>query len=135
MRAGAGCRRAYPRGGTGASGGHGRDLGMSEQGTGEAAGGPGPKGREKLHHAKEIAAEEFRRYLIAAAYLYVILGLFTVSEEMTLRTHGGLSQAIPFAPHGIALINALVLGKVALVVGQLKLGVRWKPEPLIYPIV
>ena len=61
--------------------------------------------------------------------------MFTLHEEIALRTHGGMSQAIPFAPHGFAVINALVLGKVALAVEQMRLGERVKANPLIYPIV
>jgi hypothetical protein len=90
---------------------------------------------ERLHKAKEVAAEELRRYLISVIYIFVLLGLFTVHEEIALRAHGGEPQSIPFAPHGFALVNALVLAKVALVVEQLKLGTRIKPSPLIYPIV
>jgi hypothetical protein len=101
---------------------------MSESGAGEAAHG-------RLHHAKEVAAEEFRRFLIAFVYIGVVLLMFTVHEEIALRTHGGVSQAIPFLPHGFALVNALVLAKVAIVVEGLRLGARIKPEPLIYPIV
>jgi hypothetical protein len=105
---------------------------MSEQGTGGAAGGTG---HSKLQHAKEVAVDEFRRYLVCVAYIWVLLTLFVLHEEMALRTHGGASQALPFAPHGFAIVNALVLGKVALVVEQLRLGHRVKPSPLIWPIV
>ncbi|WP_137180466.1 hypothetical protein [Roseomonas sp. AR75] len=104
---------------------------MSER----SMGGSGRPGQETLHKAKEVVLDEFRRFVIAAAYIFILLGLFTVHEEIALRTHAGESQAIPFAPHGFALINALVLGKVALVVEKLELGRRVKPEPLIYPIV
>lgn len=96
--------------------------------TGEAAHG-------RLHHAKEVAAEEFRRFVIAFLYILVVLLMFTLHEEIALRTHGGESQAIPFLPHGFAVVNALVLAKVAIIVEGLRLGSRIKPEPLIYPIV
>ena len=101
----------------------------------ETAGRSGQAGHEKLHKAKEIMVGEFRRYLVSAVYIFVLLSMFTLHEEIALRTHGGASQAIPYAPHGFALINALVLGKVALVVEELRLGERWRPEPLIYPIL
>ncbi|WP_270936723.1 hypothetical protein [Falsiroseomonas oryzae] len=108
---------------------------MSGDGMGEAAGGPGRGGHERLHRAKEVVAEELRRYAITVVYIFVLLSMFTLHEEIALRTHDGISQAIPFAPHGFAVINALVLGKVALVVEQLRLGQRLKPEPLIWPIL
>lgn len=101
---------------------------MSESGTGEAAHG-------RLHHAKEVAAEEFRRFLIAFVYIAIVLLMFTLHEEIALRTHGGVSQSIPFLPHGFALVNALVLAKVAIIVEGLRIGDRLKPRPLIYPIV
>lgn len=101
---------------------------MSEHGTNQAAQG-------RLHHAKEVAVDEFRKYLVSAAYIWVMLTLFVLHEEMALRTHGGASQALPFAPHGFAIVNALVLGKVALVVEDLRLGHRIKASPLIWPIL
>jgi hypothetical protein len=102
---------------------------------GAERGGSGAAGHARLEKAKEVAAEELRRYLISVVYIGVILSLFTVHEEIALRTHGAESKAIPFAPHGFAIVNALVLGKVALVVEQLRLGERIRPTPLIYPIV
>jgi hypothetical protein len=101
---------------------------MGEAGTGEA-------GRRRLRHAKEFAAEEFRRFLIAFVYIFIILVMFTVHQEIALRTHGGESQAIPFLPHGFAPVNALVLSKVAMIVEPMRIGTRIKPQPLIYPIV
>lgn len=85
--------------------------------------------------AKDVVADEFRRFLIVFVYIFVLLAMFVLHEEIALRTHGGVSEAIPFAPHGFAIINALVLGKVALVVEKLELGRRWKSDPLIYPIL
>ena len=92
--------------------------------------GAGEAGQSRLQKAKHVAAEEFRRYLIAFLYLYVLLGVFTVHEDMVLR-----ERSLGLAPHGWALVNALVLGKVMLVAEQLRLGTRIKPNPLIYPIV
>jgi hypothetical protein len=89
----------------------------------------------RLETAKHVAVDEFRRYLVSFVYIWVLLGMFTLHEEIALRVHGGATQAIPFAPHGFALLNALVLGKVALVVEDLGLGARIKATPLIYPIV
>jgi len=89
----------------------------------------------RLEKVKEVAFDEFRRYLVVAVYIWVLLGMFTLHEEIAMRTHGGVSRALPFAPHGFAIVNALVLGKVALVVEGLQLGRRIRSEPLIYPIV
>jgi hypothetical protein len=89
----------------------------------------------RLEKAKEVAVEQFRGYVAAFLYIWVLLGMFTLHEEIALRTHGGASAPIPFLPHGFALVNALVLGKVALVVEDLRLGTRVKAQPLIYPIL
>jgi len=97
--------------------------------------GSGPGSRTRLTKAREVVVDQFRRFLICAVYIWLILIIFTVHEELALRTHGGQSQALPFAPHGFATINALVLGKVALVVEELRLGHRIKSHPLIWPIV
>lgn len=87
----------------------------------------GPTRRERVKHA---AADLARRYLIAFLYLYVLLGVFTIHEDIALR-----ARSIGFAPHGWALVNALVLAKVMLIAEDLRLGSRIKPHPLIYPIV
>jgi hypothetical protein len=108
---------------------------MNEASTDEAARGSGSAVHDRLHKAKEVAVDEFRRFLIAFLYIYILLGVFVLHEEIALRTHGSMSQAIPFAPHGFAIINALVLGKVALVVENLRLAQRIKPKPLIWPIL
>lgn len=89
----------------------------------------------RLQKMKHVAAEQLRSYTIFFLYIWVLLGMFTLHEEIALRTHAGAIQAIPFAPHGFALVNALVLAKVALVVEELRLGARIKAQPLIYPIV
>ncbi|MGE0226836.1 MAG: hypothetical protein AB7F35_26200 [Acetobacteraceae bacterium] len=95
----------------------------------------GPKtaaGRhQRLETVKHVAAHAFYSYLVAFFYIWVLLAMFTMHEEIALRTHGG----VPFAPHGFALVNALVLGKIAMVVQDLRIGSRIKPTPLIYPIV
>ena len=106
---------------------------MSEHASNQAGTGQGTQ--ERLHHAKEVVVDEFRKYMVSAAYIYVMLTIFVLHEEIALRTHGGASQALPFAPHGFAIVNALVLGKVALVVEDLRLGHRIKSSPLISPIV
>lgn len=91
---------------------------------------PGQGTATRMERLKHAAAELFRRYLVAFLYLYVLLGVFTIHEEMALR-----ERSISFAPHGWALVNALVLGKVMLIAEDLRLGSRIKPHPLIFPIV
>lgn len=91
-------------------------------------GAPPPPSR--LQKAKHILAEEVRSYLLSFFYFWVLLGAFTMHQEIALR-----ERDIGFAPHGWALINALVLAKVMVVAEKLRLGSRIVPHPLIYPIV
>jgi hypothetical protein len=84
----------------------------------------------RLQKAKHVLAEEFRSYMLSFFYFWVLLGTFTVHQDIALREHD-----ISFAPHGWALVNALVLAKVMVVVEKLRLGSRIVPHPLIYPIV
>lgn len=84
----------------------------------------------KLEKAKHVLEHEIKRYLIMFAYLWVLLGLFVLNEEVSLQEH-----RIPFAPHGFAVINAAILAKVMLIAEDLNLGARLQPRPLIYPIV
>lgn len=84
----------------------------------------------KAHTLKHRLVHEVERYLIMFLYLWVLLGLFVLNEAVTLQEH-----RIPFAAHGFALINALVLAKVMLIAEDLNLGARLQPRPLIYPIV
>lgn len=84
----------------------------------------------RRHRIRHVLAEELRSYLVSFVYLWVLLGVFTIHQEMALR-----ERAISFAPHGWALINALVLAKVMLVAEKLRIGSRIRPHPLIYPIV
>ena len=89
----------------------------------------------RLQRAKHVVMDELSRYMISFVYIWVLLGMFTLHEEIALRTHGGAKETIPFAPHAFALVNALVLGKVALIAEDLRLGARVKAAPLIYPIL
>ncbi len=89
-----------------------------------------PHPPSRLRRAKHILMEELRSYLLSFFYFWVLLGTFTVHQDIALREH-----SIGFAPHGWALVNALVLAKVMVIVEKLRLGSRIVPHPLIYPIV
>lgn len=66
---------------------------------------------------KKRAQEEFRRFLIIFAYLFVVLALFQLHEYLILRQHG-----ISYEKYGFALIQALILAKVMLIGEAMKLG-------------
>ena len=78
----------------------------------------------------ERLADEARRFVVMFLYLWILFGLFVPHERIILDQRG-----INFTLHGFALVNALVLGKVMLVVEDLNLE-RWlRRGPLIYPIL
>lgn len=86
--------------------------------------------QDRLHRAGAFAAHEARRFFWMFLYLWVLFGLFGLYHEMVLNEAG-----IHFVPFGVAVVNALVLGKVMLVAEDLKLGHRIRPRPLIVPII
>ena len=98
--------------------------------TNAAARGGAQSRPSRLEKAKHVLADEFRSYMLSFLYFWVLLGTFTVHQDIALREHD-----ISFTPHGWALINALVLAKVMVIVEKLRLGSRIVPHPLIFPIV
>jgi hypothetical protein len=71
---------------------------------------------------------EFKEGLIITLYLWTVFGLLVLHKSNILA-----EQHIDFAPHGLALINALALGKVMLVARKLDFSPKMKDAPLIYP--
>ena len=59
---------------------------------------------------KQKAYQGLKNYLTLSCYLWVVFGLFVLYRSVILSGHN-----IPFAPHGFALVNALVLARVILV--------------------
>jgi hypothetical protein len=75
---------------------------------------------------KQKAYRGLKSYLMLACYLWVVFALFVLYSSVILSEY-----RIPFAPHGFALVNALVLAKV-IFVAQKFVG-KWLNEmPLIY---
>jgi hypothetical protein len=77
---------------------------------------------------KQKAYREFKEFLVIAAYLWVVLGLFLLYKSVILN-----QEHIQTFEKGFALINALALAKVALVARALHLGEQVDDAPLIYP--
>lgn len=95
---------------------------------------PAPQGSEQRNgrasRLKELAIEEFKRFIVLFLYLWIMFGRFALNERIVLREHG-----INFAAQGFALVNALVLAKVMLVAESFDFG-RWlNRRPLIYLIL
>lgn len=81
--------------------------------------------RATLH---KRAAEEFKEFLVIAAYLYVCFTTLAYLKFAILQAHG-----IAFAPFGFAAIKALICAKFMSVGHALHLGERYKTRALIWP--
>ena len=77
---------------------------------------------------KQKAIHEFREFLSVSLYLYIFLAMFIVYKTIILRQH-----EIDFAAHGLAMINALVLGKFMLLAKAFHPGEGMDNKPLVYP--
>jgi hypothetical protein len=73
------------------------------------------------------AYHELKEYLVVTLYLWVFLGAFVLYKTIIL------DQDNDFVEHGVALINALVLGKFMLLAKAFHPGRRAENAPLIYP--
>jgi hypothetical protein len=77
---------------------------------------------------KQRVFHGMREYLIISLYLFVVFSLFATYKAVILAEH-----QIKIVPQGLALINALALGKVILVGQELRLADQFGNAPLIYP--
>lgn len=73
---------------------------------------------------------EARKLGAIVVYLWLVFGLLEL-HEMLLRRELGLTYQV----EGVALINALVLGKVMMTAEYFNLGGGGRGGPLIYPIL
>ena len=79
---------------------------------------------------KQKAYRQLKDFLAIALYLSLVFGLLITYKSVILAEH-----RIPFAYHGLAVINALALAKVMLAAKDLRLGERFNEAPLIYPTI
>jgi len=77
---------------------------------------------------KKTALHQAKQFLWVFAYLWLCFGLFVLYKSLILAEYD-----ISFSAHGLAMVKALVLGKVILIAKDLHLGERYKSKPLIYP--
>jgi hypothetical protein len=84
--------------------------------------------RTSARTLKQIAYQQLKEFLMIALYLWVVFSLLVMFKSVVLAEHH-----IPFAYHGLAIINALALAKVMLTAKDLHLGEKFDEAPLIYP--
>jgi pilus assembly protein TadC len=76
---------------------------------------------------KQRVYHGMKDFLVITCYLWVVFALMVLYRSVISS-----EQHIPFALHGIALINALALAKVMLVAQELHFGEWFNEAPLIY---
>ena len=74
------------------------------------------------------AMHELKELVFISLYLYITLGAVILMKTAALHTQG-----IEFTPWGIAIVNAVVLGKFMLLGEAMKIGGRTTTGPLIWP--
>ena len=79
---------------------------------------------------KQKAYRGLKEYLAISLYLWVVFGLFVLYGSVLLS-----EQHFSLLAHGVALFNALALGKVMLVAQELHFADQLKDKPLIYSIL
>jgi hypothetical protein len=84
---------------------------------------------EKLGNIREDMTGIFKRMLVIALYLGVLLSLFAIHRYLLLND-GGLASHI-----GFSFLNALALAKVILVGQELRIGDKFRNSALIYVIL
>ena len=77
---------------------------------------------------KQKAYHELKQYVAIVVYLWLVFGLLLLYKSVILN-----EEHISYLARGIALINALVLGKFILIAKAFHLGDTADDAPLIYP--
>jgi len=79
---------------------------------------------------KERALAEIKKFAGIVAYLWVVFTVLLVHEWVVLS-----ENHIGFKFYGLAVINAVVLGKIMLLAEHFRFAERLNKMPLIYPIL
>jgi hypothetical protein len=79
---------------------------------------------------KERAIEEVKKFAGIVLYLWAVFIVFLLHEWVVLSEHH-----IGFKFYGLAMINAVLLGKIMLVAENFRFAEQLTRKPLVYPIV
>ena len=77
---------------------------------------------------KQKAYSEFKEFVGIVLYLWLVFWLFLLYKSVILN-----QEHISYLAHGVAIVNALVLGKFVLVARAFHMGDTAEDAPLIYP--
>ena len=81
----------------------------------------------KSETLKQKAKHELVEYALNVVYLTIVFAAFTIYRRLILA-----SYEIVYTDYGVALIEALILGKVIMIGGLFRLGRSLEDKPLIY---
>ena len=84
----------------------------------------------RVSKLKEKAIDEYKRLAIITIYLWLTFGLLSAHKSFVLAQHH-----VDYQEQTLAIVNALVFAKVLLVGEHLKMGTRFKDNPLIFSIL
>jgi hypothetical protein len=82
----------------------------------------------RIETLKQRVYHELKEYVVIALYLWLVFGLLLLYKSVILN-----EEHISYVASGIAVINALVLGKFILIAKAFHLGDTADDAPLIYP--
>jgi hypothetical protein len=83
---------------------------------------------KKKGDLKKKIVHEIGEYLINVCYLTLVFAAFTQYRRFLLAAHD-----ITYTDYGVAVIEALILGKVIMIGEVIRLGRGLEQKPLIYP--
>ncbi len=85
---------------------------------------------EKSEGWKARLRDEFVEYGLNVIYLTIVFASFTEYRRLILADH-----SIMYTNYGVAVIQALILGKIIMIGGMARLGRGLEAKPLIYPTI
>lgn len=86
------------------------------------------KSGTKTAYWKDRVKREIVEYWLNVIYLALFFGLFTTYKRLILADY-----RISYFDYGVAIFQALVLGKVIMIGNALRIGRGLQDKPLIYP--
>jgi hypothetical protein len=88
---------------------------------------------ERSSHLKEKALSEAKELAIIVCYFWALLVVFQLNKVTVLRQHNLLTA--PTYTYGVALIEALIFGKIVLIAQALHFGEEFSGRPAVYVII
>lgn len=91
---------------------------------------PAAAAAPEKHSLKERAFDELRHYLIITLYLWLLFAVFSLYKRLILQEHG-----ISAWGQTLAIVNALVFGKVILIAQALHLEAGLRKYPRVWIVL